>query len=90
MSSRGDSMRYNLVTQFVCAECGTQLSLSYTVPKPPEDQPYDPFAVRDDRITGAAKVENKIAIHPCAKCYGEAIGPIEAIRNALKIIKEKE
>lgn len=75
-----DNMRYNLVTQFVCAQCGTTLAMSYTAPK----AAYD--SSTEDHITGAAKVEQRLAIHPCRKCYGEAIAPLEALRSALKAI----
>lgn len=78
--STKDFCRYNLVTKFVCAQCGTQLMLSYAVPK--ENFGESEIEV-DDRITGAAKVENRIAIHPCGKCYREATEPLEYLRKAV-------
>ncbi len=71
-------MRYNLVTRFVCAKCGSGLAISYGAPYSNEYCPE-----KGDGITGAAKVEQFIAIHPCTKFYGDAIRPIEALRAAL-------
>ena len=75
-----DSMRYNLVTTFVCAKCGNKLALSYQAPRGDEYAPE-----KNDGITGAAKVEQRVAIRPCSKCYAEATKPIEALREALGI-----
>lgn len=76
-----DSMRYNLVTKFMCAKCGHQLALSYRVPKVVKYEPE-----KSDGITGASKVEQDIAVHPCSKCYREAIEPLEALRKGLRAI----
>ncbi len=79
-----DIVRYNLVTSFVCAQCGNKLALSYQAPKTIEYEPE-----KSDGITGASKVEQHIAIHPCAKCYGAAIRPLEALRDALSVVTSK-
>ena len=73
-----DSMRFNLVTNFVCAKCGGPLMLSYDAPR---TRAYHPEA--SDGITGAAKVVQNVAIHPCAKCYGDAVRPLELLKAAL-------
>lgn len=78
-----DSMRYNLVTTFVCAKCGAALTLSYETPK----QRFDQFEATDG-ITGAAKVQARFAIHPCQICYSAATRPIEALREALSAISK--
>lgn len=74
-----DSSRHNLVTRFACANCGEIMRLSYG--KPPSAG-YQPEAHHG--ITGADMVEVTVAVHPCAKCYGEARAPIEALQKALK------
>lgn len=74
-----DMIRYNLVTQFCCAKCGALLMLSYDAPKTSIDD------IKNDGITGAAKVNQKIAIHPCEKCYGEAMHPLNLLREAIGI-----
>ncbi len=81
-----DSIRYNLVTSFVCAKCGNKLALSYERPKRRAD--YEPE--KDDGITGAMKVEQAIAVHPCKRCYAAATEPIEALRRALKLPEASE
>lgn len=84
MSSK-DSMRYHLVTRFICAKCGGPLALSYDMPK---DNRF--YQAESDNITGAAKVEEKIAIHPCEKCYGEAIAPIKQFASLISAISKIE
>lgn len=81
MSKFTDSIRYNLVTSFVCSQCGEKLALTY---KPAKSTEYHPE--KEDGITGAAKVEQRIGIHPCRQCYGAAIEPLEALRKALGAI----
>ena len=75
-------MRYNLVTTFRCATCGSQLRLTYDKPK---CTPYQPEA--NDEITGAAKVENIIYLEPCQICVDEYRTPINALKNALGVMK---
>ena len=79
--NKQDFMRYNLVTSFVCVQCGNKLALSYNTPKSGDYETQ-----KNDGITGAGKVEQRVAIHPCEKCYGEAIRPLEAIRDALAVM----
>lgn len=80
---KDDAMRTHLVTKFICAKCGNSVKLSYEEPK------VDSFdrEVVNDRITGAAKVDQSVYLHPCQKCYGEATAPIEALRQVLGVIK---
>jgi hypothetical protein len=73
--------RYNLVTKFVCANCGKFLCLSYEAPDLGD---YEQDSGTRDNITGADKVENRIAIEPCKTCYSKAREPIEHLRAALK------
>lgn len=82
-SNPNDRSRTHLVTKFICANCGNSVRLSN---EPPKVASYDKEVV-DDGITGAAKVEQSLYLHPCQKCYGEATAPIEALRQVLGIIK---
>ena len=74
-----DSMRYNLVTTFICTQCGSKLRLTYD--DLPKQQPYQPEA--DCGITGAAMRSVRVGIHPCAKCYGAAVKPMRALKEAI-------
>ncbi|OOE15163.1 hypothetical protein BSR09_00740 [Stutzerimonas degradans] len=69
-----DGMRTHLVTVFRCADCGTTLKLSHEGKKS-----MDYVA---DGITGAAKVEQNVFIHPCQKC----MKPSQEIKAALKTL----
>jgi len=64
-----------LVTKFVCAACGQNLSLSYELPttysKHAEGQP-----------TGAEMVEQRVAVEPCKPCAA----PLLQIRSALAVL----
>jgi hypothetical protein len=61
-----------LVTKFVCAACGDNLSLTYDMPtKSSRHSPGEP--------TGAAMVEQRIAVNPCRTCAA----PLGEIRSAL-------
>lgn len=73
-------MRKSLVTQFVCASCGDYLSLSYDKPKHPSNS----LQGEDYSITGACKVDNVIAVHPCERCFGEVKRPMEALGQIIK------
>lgn len=79
-----DNSRYNLVTKFICAKCGEQLTMSYSAPAA-KATGYNRDA--EDGITGALKVENRIAIHPCRKCYSDAVAPMDAMRKALAAVQ---
>jgi hypothetical protein len=72
-------MRYNLVINFRCTECGGKLQVSYDQPK---IFPYQPDA--SDGITGAAKVEKSISVYPCQDCFHKANAPLQALRQILK------
>ncbi|HTH45555.1 MAG TPA: hypothetical protein VL528_10795 [Oxalicibacterium sp.] len=76
-----DYMRFNLVTKFVCTNCGHQLALSHDAPRGLGIE-YAPD--KEDGITGAAKVEQSIGVHPCQNCYTKATAPLRALREALK------
>lgn len=83
--SNDDSMRFHLVTKFACAKCGGQLALSYNAPRNSRFDRCEP-----DGISGAFKAEERIAIHPCEKCYGDAVKPLEALRQALLGLTKEE
>ena len=65
------TQRIFLVTTLVCSECGEQLTLSRQAACPPHTKPA---------ITGGAKVENHVAVHPCPHCYSKARAAVEAFR----------
>lgn len=75
-----DCMRYNLVTKFSCAICGSPLRVSYAKPKALDLHPE-----ANDGITGAAKVEMTISVHPCDKCYKDAVRPLHLLSEALNL-----
>jgi hypothetical protein len=77
-----DISRESLITQFHCAKCGGILQIAVN------DGGYKLASdtARDDNVTGALKAVNRILIHPCKKCYNEAVRPLELIREALKNI----
>jgi hypothetical protein len=62
-----------LITKFVCAKCGTNLQLSY-------DKPKSAGSYIDGEPTGAAMVQNLIAIEPC----DVSMEPLEAMKKAFK------
>jgi hypothetical protein len=61
-----------LVTKFVCATCGNNLGLTYELPTK-----YSNYA--EGEPTGAAMVEQRIAIAPCKPCAE----PLVLIRKSL-------
>jgi hypothetical protein len=71
-----DFGRTHLVSVLVCTDCGNPLNASYDKPKS--------GGQFDGSITGAAKVEQVIAIHPCEHCLGAARRPLRLMREALK------
>jgi hypothetical protein len=68
-------MREFLITKFVCVNCGKNLQLTYDVPKFSNNY-------ADGEPTGAAMVQQIVAIEPC-KCTTR---PLEEMRNALGIL----
>jgi hypothetical protein len=77
MSDNKDWMRTHLVTKFICADCGTNLHLSY-------DRPKGNSRCVQGEPTGAAMVESLISIHPCQNC----MAPLEKIKSAVKTLSE--
>lgn len=65
-----------LVTKFKCAECGSNLQLSY-------EKRNEPKYLDDcrDGITGANKVEQNIFIEPCHKCVDEVLKDMEDLKG---------
>lgn len=66
MSKIGDYVRENLVTIFVCAKCGHNLTISYGRETP------DNSRMTEGEPTGAAMVKNLIHINPCEYCLKPA------------------
>ena len=64
-----------LVTKFKCAACGGLLTLSYEAPKTGVDY-------AEGEPTGAAMVQQVVAIEPCFQC----IKPVNEVKQALKIL----
>jgi len=68
-------MREFLVTKFVCATCGGNLKLTYDVPKCAGHH-------ANGEPTGAAMVQQLVAVEPCAPC----LRPLEEMRNAARTL----
>jgi len=68
-------MREFLITKFVCSKCGNNLQLTYDAPK-------GSGKYAEGEPTGAAMVQQTVAIEPC-EC---AIRPLEAMRNAAMVL----
>lgn len=69
--------RQYLVFKPVCAKCGSNLDLSYDVPKGAGG-----YALGEP--TGADMVEQLLAIEPCAKC----MEPLHRARKAMAMLME--
>jgi len=70
--------RQFLVTKMVCARCGSNLNLTYEMPKPAGSHaPGEP--------TGADMVEQKVAIEPCDAC----LAPLRRLQEALESLPVK-
>ena len=69
-----------LVTKFVCAKCGSNLSLTYDMPKTVGGL----SSYERGEPTGADMVNNFIAIEPCSACAK----PLEKMVDALKTLNE--
>lgn len=70
-------MREFLVTKFVCAKCGGNLSLSYDVPK-------NAGQCAKGEPTGADMVEKLVAVEPC-KCLTRQL---DDVRRAIGILTD--
>lgn len=66
-----------LVTKFVCAKCGCNLSLSY-------DAPTTNISYEDGEPTGADMVQQLIVVEPCVPC----MAPLRRLQTALSILKD--
>lgn len=64
-----------LVTKFKCAACGGLLKLSYEAPKNGIDY-------AEGEPTGAAMVQQIVAIEPCFQC----MKPVREVKQALKTL----
>lgn len=70
-------MREFLLTKFVCSKCGSNLRLTYDVPKAAGQY-------AEGEPTGANMVHQLVAIDPCEKCAP----PIPKIKAALMHLLE--
>lgn len=66
-----------LITKMVCAKCGSNLSLTYDVPK-------GAGKYAQGEPTGADMVQQVVAVEPCAMC----LEPLHRMRRALKIFDD--
>jgi hypothetical protein len=68
-------MREFLVTKMVCSKCGSNLELTYDMPK---------VAIKyaDGEPSGAAMVQMRVAVEPCKHC----MGPMDEMRKAAKLM----
>ena len=64
-----------LVMKFVCSKCGENLQLTYEVPN-------NSGKYAKGEPTGAAMVEQVVAIEPC-EC---SVRPLEEMRRAVKVL----
>lgn len=64
-----------LITKFVCSECGNNLRLTYETPE-------GAGVYADGEPTGAAMVQQVVAIEPCEV----ATRPLEEMRRAAKVL----
>ena len=67
--------RQFLVTKMVCAKCGSNLNLTYDVPK-------QAGRYVQGEPTGAAMVEQLVAVEPCMTC----MEPVVAVQTALALL----
>ena len=68
-------MREFLITKFVCSKCGSNLNLSY-------DEPKGAGRYADGEPTGAAMLQQVVAIDPC-ECI---VQPFEEMRQAVNVL----
>lgn len=61
-----------LVTKFVCAACGSNLRLSYDMPRSAGNH-------SSGEPTGASMVRQLVAVEPCDTC----MAPLQKLKNAL-------
>lgn len=68
-------MREFLITKFVCSKCGSNLQMTYDVPKAAGRHAAG-------EPTGADMVQQIVAIEPCEKC----MQPLEELRAAARVL----
>lgn len=68
-------MRQFLITKMVCAKCGSNLQLTYDVPK-------GAGRYADGEPTGADMVQQVVAVEPCQTC----MAPLEELRAAARVL----
>lgn len=70
-----------LITKFACAKCGGGLELSYDLPNHVDEH-------REGEPTGAAMVQQVVAIKPCFVCMKPSKEVAAALRTILTAAKE--
>lgn len=70
-------IREFLVTKMVCAKCGGNLSLSYEKPQGAGQYAYG-------EPTGAAMVQQIVAVEPCESC----MAPVRRVQVALEVLQK--
>ena len=78
-------IRTNLVTHFICNECGSNLEVALDSEKRSENGERD-----DLRITGAAKSDISIQVKPCRGCIEKHTKPAAKLLEALKELSANE
>lgn len=68
-------MREFLITKFICATCGSNLELTYDLPRKDADH-------AEGEPTGAAKVEQLVGVLPCKTCFQ----PLLDVKKALETL----
>ncbi len=84
MSGQEDSMRYNLVTTFHCANCGEPLKVTYR----PDVKPQDGLQSTLEQPTGAAMVHQKVSVWPCHQCMEAGKQVVSALKALMQAAGE--
>lgn len=74
-------MRQFLVTKLVCSKCGENMNMTY-------DLPTNSRHYAEGEPTGAAMVEQRVAVEPCQTCARPAVAIEHAVEAYLKARKE--
>ncbi|WP_157132260.1 hypothetical protein [Roseobacter sp. AzwK-3b] len=81
-NNRKDSGRINLVTSFICTECGENLDLAFDQLGKPAPKASTSFG-----MGGAYVLENRVHVHPCRTCIEKEVAPARMIAAALAELK---
>tara|TARA_Y100000782_G_C9980192_1_gene179812 strand:+ start:43 stop:291 length:249 start_codon:yes stop_codon:yes gene_type:complete len=78
-------IRTNLVTHFICNECGANLEVALDSEKRSEKDGRDNL-----RVTGAAKSDISIQVKPCRSCIEKHTKPAAKLLEAIKELSANE